>query len=293
MSTPKKVLGITFGDPCGIGPEVTQKALASEEVAALDCEFRLFGDQNLDAFPLGSPSEASGAHAYEALQAAAKAANEGSIDALVTAPISKEWAQKAGFSWPGQTEFIAEQQGVDNFAMCLTGASLTVVLMTIHVAIADVPDLLSESDIIRVGKLAAKFAEKTSERKRPKIAVCGLNPHAGENGAMGREEMEMISPAIQKLQATYPDAEFSGPHVPDVIFRYAAQGDYDAVVVMYHDQGLIPLKLLDFDRGVNVTLGLNCPRTSPDHGTAFDIAGQSIASEHSMIEAIKLAHRMA
>jgi len=288
----QKIIGITLGDPCGIGPEVTWKALASKELQALDCEFRIFGDSGLEKFELGSPSLASGKHAFAALLEAAEAIKKGEIDAITTAPISKEWASKAGFLWPGQTEFIAETQEINNYAMCLTGESLTVVLVTIHEPIVKVPELLNQKEIVRIGKLTAEYSRKAKNKKKPKIAICGLNPHAGENGNMGREEIEVIIPAIEQLQKEYSEAEFSGPHVPDVVFRYAAQGDYDAVVVMYHDQGLIPLKLLDFDHGINVTLGMKCPRTSPDHGTAFDIADQGIASEKSMIAAVKLAHQL-
>jgi 4-hydroxythreonine-4-phosphate dehydrogenase len=171
--------------------------------------------------------------------------------------------------------------------MLLTGPNLTVGLATIHIALADVPQSLTRESIVSIGKLTADFLLKKGISS-PQIAVCGLNPHAGENGAFGTEEQNVIAPAILALNQS-GIAAFTGPHVPDAIFRDAAQGKYHAVLAMYHDQGLIPLKLLDFDEAVNVTLGLPKPRTSPDHGTAFAIAGKGIASPSSMIAAIKLA----
>jgi 4-hydroxythreonine-4-phosphate dehydrogenase len=171
--------------------------------------------------------------------------------------------------------------------MLLTGPTLTVGLATIHIPLADVPKLLTTQSIFTIGKLTAKFLTKKGIAS-PRIAVCGLNPHAGENGAFGDEEKSIIAPAIAALNEI-GNGIFSGPHVPDAIFRDAAQGKYHAVLAMYHDQGLIPLKLLDFDEAVNVTLGLPKPRTSPDHGTAFGIAGQGIANPASMIAAIRLA----
>jgi len=176
----------------------------------------------------------------------------GEIDAIVTSPVAKEQLHQVGFEYPGQTEFFADRLDCENFAMCLTGPSLTVALVTIHVAITEVPTLLKTSEIIRIGNLLKDFCEIKHQRPA-RIAVCGLNPHAGET----------------------------------------VDGEFDAVLCMYHDQGLIPLKLLDFDIGVNTTLGLPKPRTSPDHGTAFDIAGKGTASPNSMIEAIKLAIEIA
>ena len=175
--------------------------------------------------------------------------------------------------------------------MLLTGPTLTVGLATIHEALADVPRLLSVESIVSIGKLTAAFLRKKGSAA-PRIAVCGLNPHAGENGAFGNEEKTVIAPAIAALNETGLGT-FTGPHVPDAIFRDAAQGRYDAVLAMYHDQGLIPLKLLDFDEAVNVTLGLPKPRTSPDHGTAYAIAGKGLANPSSMIAAIRLACRLA
>ena len=175
--------------------------------------------------------------------------------------------------------------------MCLSGANLSVGLATIHIPLASVAGALSMDGIVRAGLLLADFARRRF-RKEPRIAVVGLNPHAGEEGRFGDEEIRIISPAIEVLNENLPGV-FSGPHVPDAVFRRAVAGEFDAVLAMYHDQGLIPLKLLDFDTGVNVTLGLPKPRTSPDHGTAFDIAGKGIARPDSMIHAIRLASELA
>ena len=190
-----------------------------------------------------------------------------------------------GFQFPGQTEFFADRCGVENFAMLLTGGRLTVALVNTHVPLRAVPDALSETEIIRVGRLLESFVRQRLQRP-PRIAVAGLNPHAGESGALGREEIEIIAPAVAALG-------FAGPFSPDTVFHHAAAGEWDAVLCMYHDQGLIPLKLHAFHEGVNVTLGLPFPRTSPDHGTAFEIAGKGIARPDSIIAAIKLAAELA
>jgi 4-hydroxythreonine-4-phosphate dehydrogenase len=197
-----------------------------------------------------------------------------------------------GFEFPGQTEFFAERTSTKNHAMCLTGGALTVALVTAHVPLKDVPGLLSVEEIVRVGKLLADFSRQRGI-VRPRIAVAGLNPHAGEGGDLGREEIDMIAPAISALRDFDPDSIYSGPWPPDTLFFRAVAGDFDGVLCMYHDQGLIPLKLHAFDAGVNVTLGLPFPRTSPDHGTAFEIAGRGIARPDSMIAAIRLAVELA
>ena len=285
----KKIIGITRGDQAGIGPEVAEAALASGELSE-DCVYQMIG-KPVDAVP-GQPSVATAEAAMDALEQAARMLSSGEIDAVVTAPVAKEGLHGQGFDFPGQTEFFAARLGCENYAMCLAGENLTVGLVTIHVALADVASLLRREEVVRVGKLLADFC-KSRGVKSPRIAVCGLNPHAGEAGAFGREEIEIISPAIDELKSCGDGATYSGPHPADTIFRPAANGDYDAVLCMYHDQGLIPLKLLDFDTGVNVTLGLPRPRTSPDHGTAYDIAGKGTVSAASMIHAIKLACEMA
>lgn len=282
------IIGITRGDQAGIGPEVVATALASGQLPE-GCEYRLIGEEV--AVEPGQPTRESAQAALDALEQAAGMLTRGEIDAVVTAPVGKEGLHELGFDFPGQTEFFADRLGCDNHAMCLTGKNLTVALVTVHVALAEVPGLLRREEIVRVGRLLADFCRQRGIAS-PRIAVCGLNPHAGENGAFGREEIELIQPAVEQLQQSKGDARYSGPHPPDTIFRPAADGDYDAVLCMYHDQGLIPLKLLDFDTGVNVTLGLPKPRTSPDHGTAYDIAGKGKASASSMIHAIQLAAEM-
>jgi len=284
----KAIIGITRGDQAGIGPEVVAAALASGELSSA-CSYQIIGEQ-VDAV-LGKPDAATARAALDALEQAAQMLKGGQIDAVVTAPVGKEGLHELGFDFPGQTEFFAERLGCDNHAMCLTGKNLTVALVTIHVALADVPGLLRREEIVRVGRLLADFCRQRGIQS-PRIAVCGLNPHAGENAAFGSEDVEIVGPAVAELQQAAKGAIFSGPHPPDTIFRPAADGEYDAVLCMYHDQGLIPLKLLDFDTGVNVTLGLGKPRTSPDHGTAYDIAGQGKASASSMIHAIQLACEM-
>jgi 4-hydroxythreonine-4-phosphate dehydrogenase len=275
---------ITLGDPAGIGPEVIDAALASGMLPH-GFDFRVIGDRT--AGVPGKPTQQSAQAALDALEESVRLLRETDAAAVVTGPVSKEGLQAVGFRFPGQTEFYADAFGVHDYGMILTGPTLTVGLATIHNALAAVPHLLTSDGIFRIGKLTAEFLRKKGIPS-PRIAVCGLNPHAGENGAFGSEEKTIISPAIAALNETGL-ANFTGPHVPDAIFRDAAQGKYDAVLAMYHDQGLIPLKLLDFDEAVNVTLGLPKPRTSPDHGTAFAIAGKGEANPASMIAAIRLA----
>ena len=200
-----------------------------------------------------------------------------------------------GFAFPGQTEFFAARSGTANYAMLLTGGTITVALVTTHVPLRDVPASLKTSEIVRVGHLLDNFLRRRGKTS-PRIAVAGLNPHAGESGKIGREEIEIIAPALRELQSAIgdqPSAIFDGPISPDTLFFHLANGKWDAALCMYHDQGLIPLKLHAFHSGVNVTLGLPFPRTSPDHGTAFDIAGKGIARPDSMIAAINLAAELA
>jgi len=288
-----KTIGITLGDQAGIGPEIVYSAMDDPrfgEWVPDDILIHIIGSSV--SFTSGKPDLVTARSAHDALLESIRLAKEGEIDAIVTAPVAKEWLHRVGFDYPGQTEFFADKLNCDDYAMCLSGENLTVALVTIHVPISSVPGLLRKDEIVRVGKLLEYFSYRKTGR-RPKIAVCGLNPHAGENGAFGIEEIDIITPAIDQLNKIYklPKSEpiFSGPHPPDTIFRPAADGEYDAVLCMYHDQGLIPLKLLDFNTGVNTTLGLSIPRTSPDHGTAYDIAGRGIASHESMLYAIKLA----
>jgi 4-hydroxythreonine-4-phosphate dehydrogenase len=277
-----------MGDPAGIGPEVIDKAMASNQLPD-GFEFQIVGDRS--AGTPGKPDAGSAMAAMDALNQAAEEMKAGSAHAVVTGPVSKEALQSVGFQFPGQTEFFADAFDVDDYGMMLTGASLTVSLVTIHEALTDVPGLLSSRMIHRIGMLTAAFLKRRGI-SQPRIAVAGLNPHSGENGAFGNEESRIILPAIRSLNAT-GEAVFTGPAIPDSVFREAVLGHFDAVVAMYHDQGLIPLKIVDFDNAVNVTLGLPVPRTSPDHGTAFGIAGKDQANPTSMISAIRLACELA
>jgi len=285
-----RVIGITLGDAAGIGPEVVEAALGSGKLDA-DYEYRVIGERGETR--AGVPTPASARAAIAALEEAARLGNTGEIAAVVTGPISKALVQREGFAFPGQTEFFAARTGTRNFAMCLTGGALTVALVTAHVPLREVAALLSAPEIVRVAGLLVEFLSRRLGRP-PRIAVAGLNPHAGEDGALGREEIELIQPAVQVLRGDHGDlAAFSDPLSPDTIFNRAVAGEFDGVLCMYHDQGLIPLKLHAFDSGVNVTLGLPFPRTSPDHGTAFGIAGKGIARPDSTIAAIRLAAELA
>jgi len=281
----RPVLGITVGDPAGIGPEIIRACLTDPQLPR-DIEFRVIGV--IEGFTPGKPDLASARASWDALKEAARLLESGEIHGVVTGPVGKEGLHTAGFPFPGQTEFFAARSGTDNFAMCLTGGPLTVGLVTIHVPLRDVARLLRSEEIVRTGKLLAEFTQRRTGRE-PRIAVAGLNPHAGENGMFGSEEKEIIAPAVEELAR---GSQFTGPHAPDTVFYRAMQGEFDAVLCMYHDQGLIPLKLVAFDSGVNVTLGLPYPRTSPDHGTAFDIAGTGRANPSSMMAAIKLAEEL-
>lgn len=303
----KPRIGITLGDPAGIGPEIIDAALASGELA--DADMIVIGERS-GAVP-GEPNRQSAQAAADALEEAITQIRRDKLDAIVTGPIHKARMYEIGFQFPGQTEFFAERCGARDFAMCLTGGKLTVALVTTHIALAQVSQALRTDEIVRVGLLLAKFLRRrknlTGINSQVSIAVAGLNPHAGESGALGREEIEIIEPAIHRLNSLasprpgeasslltrHSSLAFSGPHSADTVFHRAVNGEFDAVLCMYHDQGLIPLKLHAFGRGVNVTLGLPLPRTSPDHGTAFDIAGKGIARPDSMIAAVNLAIELA
>lgn len=277
-------IGITLGDAAGIGPEVVGTAIERIKLPP-EMELEIIGD--VGATLPGRPTPESARAAADALEEAARRATRGELDAVVTGPIAKYAMHEIGFAFPGQTEFFAARAACPNFAMCLTGGQLTVALVTAHLALGDVAGALSENEIVRVGKLLVAFLQKRGIRN-PRVAVAGLNPHAGESGDLGTEEIRIIAPAVQRLQ-TGGSGIFSGPHSPDIVFYQAVGGAFDGVLCMYHDQGLIPLKLHAFDSGVNVTLGLPFVRTSPDHGTAFEIAGKGIARPDSMISAIGLA----
>jgi 4-hydroxythreonine-4-phosphate dehydrogenase len=283
-------IGITLGDCAGIGPEIVDLALKSTRVPD-SAEYAIIGRQP-DCEP-GEPTIETARAAAAALEEAVTLARRGDLDAIVTAPVHKARMYEAGFKFPGQTEFFAERCAVNNFAMCLTGDQITVALVTAHIPLSEVPRALQQSEIVRVGLLLADFLRCRS-CENPRIAVAGLNPHAGESGKIGREEIEIIAPAVAELNQSLLTSHqspslFSGPHSPDTLFHRLIEGEFDAALCMYHDQGLIPLKLHAFHSGVNVTLGLPFPRTSPDHGTAFAIAGKGIARPDSMIAAINLA----
>lgn len=286
------MIAITAGDPAGVGPEVAAAALASGQLDP-DFEYRLIAPP-CGAIP-GQPTSETARAAWDGLELAAAAALQGEVAAVVTGPVCKSNLYDLGFQFPGQTEFFAARCGISNFAMLLTGGTLTVVLASTHLPLLDAVKDLSQAEIVRVGRLLADFLRLRLERP-VKIAVAGLNPHAGENGSLGREEIERIEPAVRELQAAYEpgtDASFHGPIPPDTVFYQAAAGHWDAVLCMYHDQGLIPLKLHAFHEGVNVTLGLPIVRTSPDHGTAFALAGKNQAHPGSMIAALRLAAELA
>lgn len=277
-------IGITLGDPAGVGPEIVRAALAS---ARLDpaFEYRVIGESA--AVTPGVPSPDTARAAVDALEQSVQMALAGEVAAVVTGPIHKHRTQAVGFPFPGQTEFFAHRCGVENFAMLLTGGAITVGLVTAHIPLREVPNALSRQEIVRVGLLLADFL-RLRHGRLPGIAVAGLNPHAGESGALGGEEIETIIPATAELNG-HGVGSFDGPLSPDTLFYRAAKGEWDGILCMYHDQGLIPLKLHAFETGVNVTLGLPFFRTSPDHGTAFEIAGKGLATPESMIAAINLA----
>jgi 4-hydroxythreonine-4-phosphate dehydrogenase len=291
--TKRARIGITLGDCAGIGPEIVEAALKSGRLSRA-ADYQIIGDYPLCS--LGRPTPETARAAAAALEQAVGLAKAGELDGVVTAPIHKANMYDVGFEFPGQTEFFAARCGVDNYAMLLTGRTLTVGLVTTHIPLSQVAGMLKQSEIVRIGLLLVNFLQRRSGPS-PRIAVAGLNPHAGESGNLGREELDIIDPAVrqlnQSLLTSHFSPSFSGPYPPDTVFHRAAEGEFDAVLCMYHDQGLIPLKLQDFDEGVNVTLGLPFPRTSPDHGTAFNIAGKGIARPSSMIAAINLAAELA
>jgi len=293
MSTTKPRIGITLGDCAGIGPEIVELALKSGRVPE-STEYVLLGRQ--PSCKPGVPTPETARAAAAALEEAVTLARRGELEAIVTGPVHKARMYEVGFRFPGQTEFFAERCGVKNFAMCLTGGKLTVALVTAHIPLRKVPRTLKQSEIVRVGLLLVEFL-RSRGKNAPRVAVAGLNPHAGESGKLGREEIEIIAPAIEELNSAlvtrHSSRVFFGPVSPDTVFNRAIEGEFDAVLCMYHDQGLIPLKLHAFHSGVNVTLGLPFSRTSPDHGTAFEIAGKGIARPDSMIAAINLAVELA
>ena len=286
-------IGITLGDPAGIGPEVVAAALASGELDPA-FSYAIIGG-TLPDVTLGQPTDATAHAAWDALNEAATRAIRGELAAVITGPVYKAGMYRVGFRYPGQTEFFAARCQTENFAMVLTGGSLTVALLTTHLPLAEAVSVLSTAEIVRVGELLGDFLRLRLGGGQPRIAVAGLNPHAGEGGTLGREEIDIISPAVTQLQnrCGINRASFTGPLPPDTVFHQAASGQWDGLLCMYHDQGLIPLKLHAFHEGVNVTVGLPIIRTSPDHGTAFELAGKGSAHPGSMIAAIRLATELA
>ena len=321
-----KRIAITQGDPAGIGPEVIVKALSSREVRRC-CRAIVIGNADtveeavrrsglrlrvrpvstaagLDSAPgiinvlhVSSrrssmkcrPSVSAGRAVVRYIEKAVDCAVQREVDAIVTGPISKESLKMAGYGWPGHTELLAELTDAKDAAMMFVSKRLRLILCTIHIPLRKVPGKITEPLVLRTIRCAQKGMAMLG-RGAPRIAVAGLNPHGGEAGIMGDEEGRIILPAVKKAQREGLDV--SGPFPPDVVFHKAWNGEFDIIVCMYHDQGLIPFKMLAFDTGVNVTVGLPIIRTSPDHGTAFDIAWKNRASPSSMIEAIKLAAKM-
>lgn len=328
-SDARPVLAITMGDPAGVGPEIAVRALSDEMVMRM-CRPVVIGDSSvlkatlegmgvamklnlidspkegrgrpgeidlidlhnvdLPNMPRAKVSSMAGKASYEYLVHAIDLAMQREVDAIVTCPIHKEALNSAGYHYPGHTEILAERTGTSDFAMMLVAGRLRVVLVTIHVALQEALDTVNEERILRAIRLANE-AGTLMGIPNPRIAVPGLNPHAGEGGMFGRQEIEIIAPAIEK--ARQMGYNVSGPYPPDTLFFRANQGQFDFVTPMYHDQGLIPIKLIGFGGGVNVTLGLPIIRTSVDHGTAFGKAWQFRADAGSLLEAMKLAVQMA
>jgi 4-hydroxythreonine-4-phosphate dehydrogenase len=290
MSLP--VIAITAGDPSGIGPEIAVKAARHPKVVAA-CRPVIYGPHTtneLRAFPVGRVDAGSARAAYDAIVQATHDARERNVQAVVTAPINKAAFAAAGYPWRGHTDLLAHLCGVDQVAMMFWSDRLRVVLATVHIPLAEVPRALTRDRLVSTLRLTAASLPRFGVLA-PKLAVAGLNPHAGESGLLGAEEESVVVPAIADVRADRIDV--SGPFPADTIFVRAARGEFDAVIALYHDQGLIPVKLLAFGRAVNVTLGLPIIRTSVDHGTAFDIARQGVADEGSLVEAVLLAARLA
>jgi len=306
-------LAVTMGDPAGIGPEVVLRAAADRDRPNVALRvygpravlvdrarrFSLAGPDELDldvtdiplpeAPPLGRVSAVAGRAAAEAVLAAARDALAGEVAGIVTAPLNKESLHAAGYPWPGHTEMLADVAATPDVAMMFVGGSLRVALVTIHRSLRSVPDAVTASEVMRVVRLVHRELPRFAPGRR-RIALCGLNPHAGEGGLFGREEVEVLGPAADALRAEGVDLD--GPLPADSLFVRAARGEYDAVVAGYHDQGLIPVKLVSFGHAVNVTLGLPFVRTSVDHGTGFDIVEKGVADGKSLVEAIQLAARL-
>jgi len=285
----KPRVAITAGDPAGIGPEVAAKAAADPRVLAV-CEPIVYGSPAGVAFTAGQLSAAAGRAAYDVIVRAVQDARSGAVQAIATAPVNKEAFRLAGLEWNGHTDLLAHLTGSSHVAMMFYSYTLRVVLATVHIPLAEVPRALTRESLESTIALTARELPRFGIAQ-PRIAVAGLNPHAGEHGLFGREEEIAIAPAIAACRSRGIDV--SGPFPGDTVFVRARRGDFDVVIACYHDQGLIPVKLVAFGEAVNVTLGLPIIRTSVDHGTAFDIAGRGVADPGSMITAVLLAARLA
>lgn len=288
----RPLVGITVGDPAGIGPEIARKAAADPAVTAV-CDVRFYGPVTPDALAPFAPrqlSAAAGRAAYDAIVAAVQDAQAGTIDAIATAPVNKEAFALAGLPWKGHTDLLGALTASPRAVMLFHAEALRVVLATVHIALADVPRLLTADLLRETIEITARELPRFGY-PRPRLAVAALNPHAGEHGLMGDEDDRVLGPTIAACRAAGIDV--SGPIPADTVFVRATRGEFDVVIAGYHDQGLIPVKLLAFGSAVNVTLGLPIIRTSVDHGTAFDIAGQDRADASSLVEAVKLAAQLA
>jgi 4-hydroxythreonine-4-phosphate dehydrogenase len=282
-------IAITVGDPAGIGPEIAAKAADDPRVRAV-CEPALYGPPPGSRFTPGELSAGAGRAAYDAICAAVRDAQSGVVHAIATAPVNKLAFARAGLPWKGHTDLLAHLTGSPRAAMMFWSEPLKVVLATVHIPLASVPGALTRELVERTIELAAGELPRFGV-PRPRLAVAGLNPHAGEDGLLGEEEREVLRPSVEAARSR--GVLVDGPFPSDTLFTRATRGEFDAVIACYHDQGLIPVKLLAFGRAVNVTLGLPIIRTSVDHGTAFDIAGRGIADPASLIEATLLAARLA
>jgi 4-hydroxythreonine-4-phosphate dehydrogenase len=300
----KPRLALTLGDPRGIGPEIAARALeapleaditvvgAEDQIAEIPAARRVsVGSWRCGAgdaepgrgVPWAHPRAVlAGKIAGHSVEIAVRLALTGEVDGIVTAPINKHALHLAGFPFPGHTEWLAHLAGDIDVAMMLAADTLRVVLVTTHVALRDVPSLLTVDKVVRTGRVTRRALQDWFGIEEPRLAICAVNPHAGESGLFGDEEIRILAPAVAQLGA-------AGPYPADTVFIRAMRGEFDAVLAPYHDVGMTAIKVAAFGRGVNVTLGLPFPRTSPDHGTAFDIAGKGIADWRSMREALELA----
>jgi 4-hydroxythreonine-4-phosphate dehydrogenase len=289
MVAVKPRIAITSGDPAGIGPEIARKAADDPRVRRA-CEPIVYGPAAGSAFKPGELSAEAGRSAYETLCAAVNDARAGVVAAVATAPVNKLAFARAGLPWKGHTDLLAHLTGSARVAMMFWSEPLKVVLATIHIPLASVTNTLTREVMDGIIDLSARELPRFGIAQ-PRLAVAGLNPHAGEDGLLGHEERKVLRPAIEAAQKR--GVRIDGPYPGDTVFGRAVRGEFDAVIACYHDQGLIPVKLLAFGRAVNVTLGLPIIRTSVDHGTAFDIAGKNVADPSSMIEATLLAAKLA